>query len=84
MHKMCQNSKEIYKKFDIEIIGEGRSFWIKRFENRISLQKLGTNFWQMWSKKNKNNRYELMPDTKFERSRIFVRNDLAQRKKVVD
>ena len=53
MHKMCQNSKEIYKKCDIEIIGEGRSFWINRFDNRISLQKLGTNSWQMWSKKTK-------------------------------
>ena len=33
----------------------------------------------MWSKKQKY-RYELMPNTKFQQCRVFVQNDLVERK----
>ena len=51
---------------------------LERFGNRMRLQKLGSNLWQMWSKKQKC-RQELIPNTQFQPCRVFVSNDLVKK-----
>ena len=45
----------------------------------MGLQKLGCNFWQEWFKKQKY-RQKLIPNTQFQPCKVFVQNDLVERK----
>ena len=75
MYKMLQISKKVYEKCEIEIIDKGIYFWVNR--------KDVANWAQIFHKcdpKNQKYRPELMPNTKFQQYRVFVRNDLVEEK----
>ena len=86
VYEMCQISKEACKKCEIETTHEERYFWINRRD--LEIESDYKNWAQIFDKchpKKQKRRYKLMPNTKFQRSRVFVRNDLAEKKlKVVD
>ena len=75
MYKMLQISKKGHEKCEIEIIDKGIYFWVNR--------KDVANWAQIFHKcdpKNQKYRPELMPNTKFQQYRVFVRNDLVEEK----
>ena len=86
MYKMKQISKEAYKKCEVEIIDKGRYFWINR--RNLEAESDIANWAQIFDKSDlekQKYRHELMPNTTFQLSRRFVRNDLVERKiKVVE
>ena len=78
---MLQISKEEYKKCEVEIIDKGRYFWVNRKD--LEVESDVANWAQIFDKcdpKKQKYRHELMPNTKFEQCRVFVRNDLAEKK----
>ena len=78
---MCKISKEACKKCGIETTDDERYFWINRRD--LEIESDYKNWAQIFDKchpKKQKRRYKLMPNTKFQRSRVFVRNDLAQKK----
>ena len=78
---MGQISKEAYKKCEVEIIGKGRYFWINRRD--LEVEPDYDNRAQIFDKcdlEKQKYRHELMPNTKFQRCKRFVRNDLVERK----
>ena len=81
MNKMGQISKEAYKKCEVEIIDKGRYFWINRRD--LEVEPDYDNRAQIFDKcdlEKQKYRHELMPNTKFQRCKRFVRNDLVERK----
>ena len=81
MSKMVQISKEEYKKCEVEIIDQGRYFWVNRkdLEVESDVANWAQTFDKCDSKKQKN-RQELTPYAEYQRCRVFVRNDLVKRK----
>ena len=81
MYKMDQISKEAYKKCEVEIIDKGRYFWMNErdLEGESNIANWGQIFDKCDPEKQKY-RHELMPNTTFQPSRRFVRNDLVERK----
>ena len=78
---MLQISKEEYKKCEVEIIDKGRYFWVNRKD--LEVESDVANWAQIFDKcdpKKQKYRHELTPNTKFEQCRVFVRNDLAEKK----
>ena len=76
-----QISKEAYKKCEVEIIDKGRYFWINRRD--LEAESDVANWAQIFDKcdlEKQKYRHELMPNTAFQPSRRFVRNDLVERK----
>ena len=72
---MLQISKKGYKKCRVEIIGKKRYFWIN--------SKDVANWAQMFDKCNPEKqkyRQEVTPNTEYQRFRVFVQNDLIERK----
>ena len=81
MYKMLQINKEEYKKCEFEIIDKERYFWINRKDLKVESDV--ANWAQIFDKcdlKKQKYRHELMPNTKFQQYRVFVRNDLAEKK----
>ena len=81
MYKMGKISKEAYKKCEVEIIDKGRYFWINRRD--LEAESDVANWAQIFDKcdlEKQKYRHELMPNTTFQPSRRFVRNDLVERK----
>ena len=81
MYKTGQISKEAYKKCEVEIIDKGRYFWINRRD--LEVESDYDNWAQIFDKcdpEKQNYRYKLMPNTKCQPCRRFVRNDLVKRK----
>ena len=81
IYKMLQISKEEYEKCKIEIIDNGRYFWINR--KNLEIESDVTNWAQIFNKcdpKKQKYRQELTHNVKYQRCRIFVRNDLVERK----
>ena len=81
MYKMKKISKKAYKKCWIEIITEGKYF----LNNRRDLEiESGYKNWAVIFDKCDPEKqkywYELMPNTKFQPCKRFVRNDLAEKK----
>ena len=81
MYKMIQISKEGYKKCEVAIIDKGRYFWINRKDLEVELDV--ANWAQIchkcYSEKQKY-RQELTPNAEYKRCRVFVRNDLVEKK----
>ena len=78
---MGQISKEAYKKCEVEIIDKGRYFWINRRD--LEVESDYDNSVQIFDKcdsEKQKYRHELMPNTKFQPCRRFVRNDLVEKK----
>ena len=81
MYKMVQISKEGYKKCEVEIIDKERYFWVNRkvLEVESDVANLGLIFDKCDLEKQKY-RQELTPNPKYQRCRVFVQNDLVERK----
>ena len=78
---MLQISEEEYKKWKIEVIENGRHLWINRKD--LEIESDVTNWAQIFDKfypKKQKYRQELTPNAKYQRCRVFVRNDLVERK----
>ena len=81
MYKMLQISKEEYKKCEVEIIYKGKYYWVNKKD--LEVESDITNWAQIidkWDLKKQKYRHELMPNTKFQQYRVFVRNDLVGKK----
>ena len=81
MYKMVQISKEGYKICEVKIIDKGRYFWVNRKD--LELESDFANWVQIFDKcdlEKQIYRQELTPNAEYQRSRVFVRNDLAERK----
>ena len=77
MYKMLQISKEEYEKCEVEIIGNGKYFWVNRKD--LEVESDVDNCTQIFDKCDpKKQKY--MPDTKFQQHRVFARNDLVEKK----
>ena len=73
---MLQVIKESYMKCEIEVIAKGKYFWINRKDLEIESD---ANCDKCDPKKQKY-RQELTPNAEYQRCRVFVRNDLVERK----
>ena len=81
MYKMFEISKKAYKKCETEIIDIWKYFLINRRD--LEVQSNYDNWGQSFDKydpKKQKYRYKLMPNTKFQSSRRFIRNDLLEKK----
>ena len=81
MYKMLQISKEEYEKFEIEITDKGRYFWANRKD--LEVESDVANWVQIFDKcdsEKQKYRKELTPNAEYQRCRVFVRNDLVDRK----
>ena len=78
---MLQITKEEYKKCEVEIIDKERYSWVNRKD--LEVESDVANWAQIFDKcdpKKQKYRHELMPNTKFQQYRVFVRNDLVEKK----
>ena len=78
---MIQISKEGYKKCEVEIIDKGRYFWVNRKD--LEVESDVANWVQIFDKcdsEKQKYRQELTPNAEYQRCRVFVRNDLVERK----
>ena len=81
IYKMLQISKEEYEKCKIEVIDKGRYFWVNRKD--LEIESDVANWSQIFDKcdpKKQKYRQELTPNAKYQRCRVFVRNDLVKKK----
>ena len=81
MYKMVQISKEGYKKCEVEIIYKGRYFWVNRKD--LELESDVANSAQIFDKFDPGKekyRQELTPNAEYQQCRVFVRNNLVERK----
>ena len=78
---MGQISKEGYKKCEVEITDKGRYFWVNRKD--LEVESDVANWAQIFDKcdpEKQKYRQELTPNAEYQRCRVFVRNDLVERK----
>ena len=78
---MLQIIKESYLKCEIEVIDKERCFWINRKD--LEVESDVANWAMIFDKcdpKKQKYRQELTPNAKYQRCRVFVRNDLVERK----
>ena len=82
MYKMVNIDKEKYEKCEVEIIDKEKYFGVNRrdFEVESDVTDWAQIFDKCDPEKHKY-RHELMPNTKFQPFRRFVRNDLVGEKK---
>ena len=81
MYKMVRISKEGYKKCEIEIIDKEKYFWVNKKD--LEIESYVSNWAQVFDKcdpEKQKYRQELIPNAKYQRCRVFVRNDLLERK----
>ena len=81
MYKMVQISKEEYGKCEVEIIDKGRYFWVNR--NDLEVESDVDNWAQIFDKcdpEKQKYRQKLTPNAEYRQFRVFVRNDLVERK----
>ena len=81
MYKTVQISNEGYKKSEIEIIDKEKYFWVNRKDLEIDSDV--SNWAQVFDKcdpKKEKYRQELIPNAEYQRCRVFVRNNLVERK----
>ena len=81
MYKMVQISKEGYKKCEVEIIDKGRYFWVNRKD--LEVKSDVANWAQIFDKCDPEKlkyRQELTPNAEYQWCRVFLRNDLVERK----
>ena len=56
-----------------------KKIFLKTKIKTVKLQKLGTNVWQIWPKKQKY-KSDLMHNSEYQLCRVFVPNDLVEKK----
>ena len=77
-----QISKEGYKKCEVEIIDTGRYFWVNR--KKLEVKSDAANWAQTFDKcdpKKQTYWQELIPNAEYQQCRVFVQNDLVEKKK---
>ena len=83
MYTMVQINIEEYKKYEVEIIDKGRYFWVNRKD--LEVESDVANWAQIFDKcdqEKQKYRQELTPNVKYQPCRVFVRNDLVEKKKL--
>ena len=81
MYKMCQINKKAYKNVKLKLLTTEDTFGlIEEIWKQNQITQIGHKFWTDVIQKNKKHRHELIPNTIFQLSRVFVRNDLPERK----
>ena len=78
---MIQISKEEYEKLKVEIIDKGQYFWVNTTDFEVESDV--ANWAQIFDKcdpEKQKYRQELTPNAEYQRCRVFVRNDLVERK----
>ena len=81
MYKIVQISKEGYQKWEVEIIDMERYFSVNRKD--LEVESDVANWAQIFDKcdpEKQKYRQELTPNAEYQRCRMFVQNDLAERK----
>ena len=81
MYKMVQISKKGYEKCEVEIIDKRRYFWVNRKD--LEVESDVANWAQIFDKcdpEKQKYRQELTPNAEYQRCRVFVRNDLVEKK----
>ena len=81
MYKMIQISKEGYKNCEVKTIDKERYFWVNRKD--LEVESDVANWSQIFDKcdsEKQKYRQELTPNAEYQQCRVFVRNDLAERK----
>ena len=75
MYKMVQISKEGQKKWEVEIIDQGRYFWVNRkdLEVESDVANLAQTFDKSDPEKQKY-RQELTPNAEYQQCRVFIKN----------
>ena len=78
---MLQIPKEGYKKCEGKVIDKGKYFWVNRkdLEVESDVANWAQLFGKCYSEKQKY-RQEFMPNAEYQQCRVFVRNDLVERK----
>ena len=84
MHKMLQVSKEEYEKrneCEVEIIDKARYFWVNRKDLEVEPDVANqAQIFDKWDSEKQKDRQELTPNAEYQRCRVFVRNDLVEKK----
>ena len=75
---MPQIIKESYLKCEIEVIDKGQYFWINRKNLEVESDANWRHIFDKCDPKKQKYRQELTPE--YQRCRVFVRNDLVERK----
>ena len=78
---MVKISQEEYEKCEVEIIDKGRYFWVNRKD--LEVESDVTNWAQIFDKcdpEKQKYRQELTPNAEYQQCRLFVWNDLVERK----
>ena len=78
---MIQISKKEYKKYEVEIMNKDIYSWVNRKD--LEVESDVANWAQIFDKcdlEKQKYTYELMPNTKLQQYRVFVRNDLVEKK----
>ena len=78
---MYKIGKEGYKKCEVDVIDKGRHFWVNRKD--LEVESDVTNCVQIFDKcdlEKQKYRQELTPNVEHQRCRVFVWNDLVERK----
>ena len=78
---MVQISKEGEEKRELQIIGKGRYFWVNRKD--LEVERDVANWAHIFDKcdpEKQKYRQELIPNAEYQRCRVFVQNDLVERK----
>ena len=81
MYKMLPIRKEEYEKCEVEIIDKEKYFWVNRKD--LEVESDVANWAQIFDKcdsEKQKYRQELTPNAEYQRCRVFVRNDLVERK----
>ena len=79
--KMANITMKSYLKCEIEIINKGKYFWINRKD--LEIESDVANWAMIFDKcdpEKQKYRQELTPNAEYQRCRVFVRNDLVERK----
>ena len=74
-------SKEGYKKCEVEIIENGRYFWVNRKDLEVESDvPIWAQIFDKCDSEKQKYRQELTPNAEYQRCRVFVWNDLVKRK----
>ena len=80
MCEMVQISKG-YKKYEVEIIDKGRYFWVNRKDLELELDvAIWAQIFDKCDSEKQRYRQELTRNAEYQRCRVFVWNDLVEKK----
>ena len=77
---MLQIIKESYLKCEMEVIDKGRYFWKNRKDLEVESDANWRQIFDKCDPEKQKYRQDLTPNAEYQRCRVFVRNDLVERK----